>query len=1158
MVNHQVKPVPAMQAIVLFGLFATAAIGQDSLPSLNSTPQTVEQLWDGYDPQAEPLNARVVRQWREDGVTLRYVTYEIGTFKGKSATMAAFYGFPTSGKKLPAVMHMHGGGQRAFLQIVKRYAKRGYATLSVNWGGRMMEDAQPGEANTDWGAVDPTQTNVAGYSNLLPQNNTIDPFPSARNNNWFLLTVGCRRGITFLEQQPEVDADRIGVFGHSMGGRLTGLVAGADERVKAASPSVGGSGFLQTNLWGLPGSARRVRGDVGLFQKTIAGQAYLPRVRCPILYLSATNDFNAPMDFVERGMQLVPHENKRTTYAPHLNHRFTPEAEIARPLWFDSHLQNRLNFPKTPVAELILKTDNGVPVFRVHPDSSLPIQRVDIYYGYERDPRNRFWADARATSNDGTWEAACPVFDMDEPLFAFANVYYRLSDNQRREGDPETFAISVARTAYPNELNAANVKATERSTRLIDDFSRRFHDWYTLNIGNQHHWFVSTRKLADPRWEAPRGAKLSLEIEPTEAGNTLAVELRTDNWRGYSGRRPDAWTALVPLENSGRQRVQLAVDAFRNSDGGSLADWYGITELSFQAGAKSKHPSAANLPPWKGEVPAFFDLRWDGGEPVRRPKPFLPSSNATQGLNRSEFQRAIDDSIRREQLDKGSQKRGRSEQGRSDCFEPDEPTNTPGKDKTIHVPADSPTIQAAIDSAKDGDVVLVTAGTYRERIVLKRGVTLKSAGDNSKGKLGLARAEATVIDGANRNGNRTGAKPGVTMAAGSVLDGFTITRIGKYDDALWKKHHATQGNEQSHEHIGAAGTPGVAIHGVNCEVRNNIVHHIGYTGIAITGVSKRHCSPLVESNICYRNMGGGIGSMKGSTATIRDNMCFENFYAGIGNDGASPLIIENTCYQNIRAGIGISEGSSPIVRGNRCYGNRRAGIGVRSGASTRPAIEDNDCYRNDMAGIGTEDHAAPVITKNRCYGNKLAGIGCREHTTPTIVENECYKNGTVGIGQESNAITTLIRNHCHDNLAAGIGFAPCKSGRSTLIENRVINNAKAAIGIQSGWTVTATKNVLTREGGLPPIVMIFTGARANFVQNTISGEGVAGIRVAGELTATDNTLTCPKPRKGGPPSFGVWELDGSTVTLSGNTFEGWRSNQSSSNDMRRQQQNSEE
>ena len=289
----------------LFILSSTIAVAADSLPKLTATPQDVEQLWANYDPRTEPLDVRIVREWQEDDLTLRYITYSIGSFNGESATMAAFYGFPTGKEKLPAVMHMHGGGQRAFQEVVKRYAKRGY---------------------------------------------------------------------------------------------------------------------------------------------------------------------------------------------------------------------------------------------------------------------------------------------------------------------------------------------------------RGFHDWYTLNINSRHHWFISTRKLADPRWEAPHGAKLSFEIEPTEAGNALAVELKTDSWRGYSGRTLDTWLALVPLSKAGRQRIELDVSAFTNPSGKTLGDWYGITELIFQSGAKSKH-APEKLAPWKGDVPRFFDLRWSGGTPVRRQKPFLASRPGVRGLEDDEFAEAINDSVRREQLD---------------------------------------------------------------------------------------------------------------------------------------------------------------------------------------------------------------------------------------------------------------------------------------------------------------------------------------------------------------------------------------------------------------------------------------------------------------------------------------------------------------------------
>ncbi|MCA9004256.1 MAG: right-handed parallel beta-helix repeat-containing protein [Planctomycetaceae bacterium] len=455
--------------------------------------------------------------------------------------------------------------------------------------------------------------------------------------------------------------------------------------------------------------------------------------------------------------------------------------------------------------------------------------------------------------------------------------------------------------------------------------------------------------------------------------------------------------------------------------------------------------------------------------------------------------------------------------------------------KTLNVPENFQTIQSAIDAAQQGDTVLVAAGTYHERLHLKPNITLKSTGDESRGSRGLKRAETTIIDGSQQD---EGA--GVLMAENAVLDGFTITGVGEYDEQKWNHHHATRGEQQSHEHIGAPGTPGIAIMGVTCKVQNNIVHHIGYTGIAIQTTEGKRCTPHVYRNICYRNMGGGIGSMHDSQAVIEENTCFENFYAGIGHDDASPTVINNTCYENIRAGIGISEGSCPLVRHNKCYRNRRAGIGTRTGANTRPLIEENECYENGMAGIGTSESASPLIRKNRCFQNRLAGIGSRTDATPTIVGNECFQNGESGIGQQSDAVTTLINNYCHHNKTAGLGFADCKTGRSTVINNRIIDNDQVAVGIHSGWTVQLSGNELSRKGGMPPIIMVFAGADATLTGNTIRGGGVAGIRVLGKLRAENNEFAGTSLRKVGPPNFAVWALPGSEVTLIGNRFHHWR------------------
>ncbi|GIT30295.1 MAG: hypothetical protein Ct9H300mP1_23410 [Planctomycetaceae bacterium] len=258
----------------------------------------------------------MIRDWEEDGLRLRYVTFHVGTFKNRKARLAGFYAVPKPGRDLPGLLHLHGGGQRAFLHEVKYYARRGYACLSINWGGREMEQARPGDPNTDWGAVDPTQQNVPGYFNLKPGEKFLDPVESPRNNNWYLLTLGGRRGLTFLERQLEVDPQRLGVYGHSMGGNLTVYVAGTDRRVRVAVPSAGGQGFRTMRRALLPQQRPRVPGgDIGLFRATLGFQSYAPHIKAPLLWLGATNDFHGIMDDTFRTGRLIPSAQVRYAFA---------------------------------------------------------------------------------------------------------------------------------------------------------------------------------------------------------------------------------------------------------------------------------------------------------------------------------------------------------------------------------------------------------------------------------------------------------------------------------------------------------------------------------------------------------------------------------------------------------------------------------------------------------------------------------------------------------------------------------------------------------------------------------------------------------------------------------------------------------------------------
>ncbi|MEC9092842.1 MAG: hypothetical protein VX438_09075, partial [Planctomycetota bacterium] len=342
--------------------------------------------------------------------------------------------------------------------------------------------------------------------------------------------------------------------------------------------------------------------------------AYLKRVRCPFLFLSSTNDFNAPMEFVEKGMALINQEKKRTVYAAHLNHRFTPETEFSRVLWLDAHLKGKLRFPRTPQIQIKLEKGQDPEVI-VKPDSSREIGHVDIYYGYGRDPRNRFWADGKAKSpvdsSKQVWTAKAPLFDLNEPLFVLANIYYRLNEDEKRETDPTEFVLSVADVRYPQELKKALVKSSSIRETLIDDFSRGWHDWYALNENNPHHWLFSTRKFADPRWQFPGSSRIEFEVLTTHPDNILGIQIRTNQWQHYLGKQFETWTAFVEVNNPGKRKILLSPSDFQNQQGDKMKDWQGITEFIFCPGNKTDSRQSKNLPPWQGKRPVFNNLRWN-------------------------------------------------------------------------------------------------------------------------------------------------------------------------------------------------------------------------------------------------------------------------------------------------------------------------------------------------------------------------------------------------------------------------------------------------------------------------------------------------------------------------------------------------------------------
>lgn len=613
------------------------------------TLQTAAELWSQFDPRRDPLQTELIREWQADGIILRHVRFLVGTFRGTAARLTAIYGFPgsqrDSGSRLPAVLHIHGGGQRGSLSEVRFLAARGYAGLSISWGGSStgqppvnpLEGAEPGDPATDWGSIDPTQLNVAGYASVLPgPKQLLTDRQDPRNNNWYILTLGCQRALTFLEQQPEVDPERLGVHGYSMGGNLTMYTAAADRRVRVAVPGVGGAGW-RWQLHEFAGDRGRaqdhVTGDLDLFRRTLSFESVAPLIHCPVLHRSATNDFHGWMDDVYRTNLLIPDQPLRYSWTIHMNHRLAEETAVALPLWLDQHLRGGPALPDTPAVRLLLSAGES-PQVQVHlARHDWAVDRCEVYYSVDGDPRARFWRSADVVAQpvepptgngqgtaagEGQWfQAGLPLESLERPLFVFANVFYRLPQPVDmselpgfREPVQRLCLSSLLLSATPQQLQTAAVQASLQRGSLIDDFSRGLRDWYQLNAGHVSLVQTWTRKLTDPLYQGAAGARLRISLR-MERTNWLTFVIVQNEWRNYRGPRL-TWVCEREIAGGDEvQQLELAAGDFVAADGSGakLADWSGLDQFGVCAHF-SERRERTGVRPWQGAPAGLQRLEW--------------------------------------------------------------------------------------------------------------------------------------------------------------------------------------------------------------------------------------------------------------------------------------------------------------------------------------------------------------------------------------------------------------------------------------------------------------------------------------------------------------------------------------------------------------------
>ena len=273
-------------------------------------------------------------------------------------------------------------------------------------------------------------------------------------------------------------------------------------------------------------------------------------------------------------------------------------------------------------------------------------------------------------------------------------------------------------------------------------------------------------------------------------------------------------------------------------------------------------------------------------------------------------------------------------------------------------------IQAAINAAESGDKVLVAAGTYAERITLKKDVALYG-GFPAGGGLWESRAPAiyeTIIDP-----NKTGTAVTVPSAAtlNTIIDGFTIKNGNAINGGGISciSSSATITNNKIMMNTATVGA-GICCDRSTVDIRNNIV----------------------QSNSA-RSIGGGMYLIS-SSGTVASNILTNNtatgtYGGGIFCSSSTAIIVNNTIAYNQSStrGGGISFTSYNASFANNIVAFNSTGIYNQSGT---PILHNNCVYNNinpcsgaDYTGLsaGIGDISVDPMFADGANGNYHLSVG---------------------------------------------------------------------------------------------------------------------------------------------------------------------------------------
>lgn len=295
--------------------------------------------------------------------------------------------------------------------------------------------------------------------------------------------------------------------------------------------------------------------------------------------------------------------------------------------------------------------------------------------------------------------------------------------------------------------------------------------------------------------------------------------------------------------------------------------------------------------------------------------------------------------------------------------------------KTINVPGDFSTIQAALNAASEGDTIAVAAGSYFESLTVTKSVSLEGAGK-----------ESTVLDG---SAGRSRQLPTVLIRGSKsvTIKGFAI-----------------QG-----------GRRGIAVEqSADVTIENNKIQRNARQGILVNENSQVH----IRNNEIIEN--------------INDTGNFVMRSIQVFGPTAQATLVANTIANNTGFGLVVSFGARAQLEGNRIANNGYAGvISIDEGyvemngdtiEAIRPGAAAPGAAASNGQGIVVDLYSAFVLKNVTIRNNPGDGLALSAHSIVDLSETTVNNNAGCGIRFDQNSEVNL---GAQTSLEANAGGSIC-------------------------------------------------------------------------------------------------------------------------------------